>query len=71
MTADLMALADWLAAVATDPLGVSGRRMLEALVAGTTGAATLAALAKRRLSTVTLQYYCYGNASRDPLRLTR
>src|SRR5690348_7441493 len=38
-----------LAAVATDPLGVSGRQMLEALVAGTTDAATLAALAKGRL----------------------
>jgi transposase len=40
-----------LAAVATDPLGVSGRQILEALVAGTTDAATLAALAKGRLRT--------------------
>ncbi|HEY1243560.1 MAG TPA: IS110 family transposase [Hyphomicrobiaceae bacterium] len=38
-----------LAAVATDSLGVSGRQMLEALVAGTTDAPTLAALAKGRL----------------------
>jgi transposase len=40
-----------LAAVATDPLGVSGRQILEALVAGTTDATTLAALAKGRLRT--------------------
>jgi transposase len=38
-----------LASVATDVLGVSGRRMLEALVAGKTDAATLAELAKGRL----------------------
>ncbi len=38
-----------LAAVATDPLGVSGRQMLEALVAGTTEATALAELAKGRL----------------------
>jgi transposase len=38
-----------LAAVATDVLGVSGRAMLEALVAGTTDAVTLARLARRRL----------------------
>jgi len=35
-----------LAAVATDPLGVSGRQMLEALVAGTTAAPVLAELAQ-------------------------
>lgn len=38
-----------LAAVATDVLGVSGRAMLEASVAGTTDAVTLARLAKGRL----------------------
>ncbi len=38
-----------LASVATDVLGVSGRRMLEALVAGQTDAATMAELAKGRL----------------------
>jgi transposase len=38
-----------LAAVATDVLGVSGRAMLEAIVAGTTDAVTLARLAKGRL----------------------
>jgi transposase len=38
-----------LAAVATDVLGVSGRAMLEALVAGTTDAVTLARLARGRL----------------------
>ncbi len=38
-----------LASVATDVLGMSGRRMLEALVAGQTDAATMAELAKGRL----------------------
>ena len=38
-----------LASVATDVLGVSGRCMLEAIVAGTTDAATMAELAKGRL----------------------
>ena len=38
-----------LASVATDVLGVSGRRMLEAIVAGQTDAATMAELAKGRL----------------------
>ena len=38
-----------LASVATDVLGVSGRRMLEALVADKTDAATMAELAKGRL----------------------
>lgn len=38
-----------LSSVATDVLGVSGRRMLEALVAGQTDAATMAELAKGRL----------------------
>lgn len=38
-----------LAGVATDVLGVSGRRMLEALAAGQTDAATMAELAKGRL----------------------
>lgn len=38
-----------LASVATDVLGVSGRRMLDALVAGQADAATMAALAKGRL----------------------
>jgi len=38
-----------LASVATDVLGVSGRRMLEALVADKTNAATMAELAKGRL----------------------
>lgn len=38
-----------LASVAADVLGVSGRRMLEALVAGQTDAATMAELAKGRL----------------------
>lgn len=38
-----------LASVATDVLGVSGRRMLEALVAGQTDAAAMAELAKGRL----------------------
>jgi transposase len=38
-----------LASVATDVLGVSGRRMLEALVAGTAAPATMAELAKGRL----------------------
>ena len=38
-----------LASVATDVLGVSGRRMLEALVVGRTDAATMAELAKGRL----------------------
>jgi transposase len=38
-----------LASVATDVLGVSGRRMLEALVADQTDAATMAELAKGRL----------------------
>ncbi len=38
-----------LASVATDVLGVSGRRMLEALVEGTADAATMAELAKGRL----------------------
>jgi transposase len=38
-----------LAAVASDTLGVSGRRMLEALVAGGADAAALAALAKGKL----------------------
>jgi transposase len=38
-----------LASVATDVLGVSGRRMLEALVAGKANAATMAALAKGKL----------------------
>ncbi len=38
-----------LASVATDVLGVSGRRMLEALVDGTADAATMAELAKGRL----------------------
>lgn len=38
-----------LASVATDVLGVSGRRMLEALVAGQADAATMAELAKGRL----------------------
>jgi transposase len=38
-----------LAAVATDVLGVSGRAMLEAMVAGTTAAGTLAQLARGRL----------------------
>ncbi len=38
-----------LAAVATDVLGVSGRQMLEALVAGTTDPQALAALAKGKL----------------------
>lgn len=38
-----------LASVATDVLGVSGRRMLDALVAGTADAATMAELAKGRL----------------------
>jgi len=38
-----------LSSVVTDVLGVSGRRMLEALVAGTTDPATLAALADPRL----------------------
>jgi len=40
-----------LAAVATDVLGVSGRRMLEGLVAGQSDPATLAELAKGRLRT--------------------
>lgn len=40
-----------LASVATDVLGVSGRRMLEALVADKTDAATMAELAKGRLRT--------------------
>lgn len=40
-----------LAAVATDVLGVSGRRMLEALVAGQADVATMAELAKGRLRT--------------------
>jgi transposase len=39
-----------LASVATDVLGVSGRRMLEALVAGQTDAATMAELAKGALA---------------------
>lgn len=38
-----------LVSVATDILGVSGRRMLEALVAGTTDATTMAELARGRL----------------------
>lgn len=38
-----------LSSVVTDVLGVSGRRMLDALVAGTTDPATLAALADPRL----------------------
>lgn len=38
-----------LASVASDVMGVSGRAMLDALVAGTTDAATLAQLAKRQL----------------------
>ncbi len=38
-----------LATVATDVLGVSGRQMLEALVAGTTDPQALAALAKGKL----------------------
>lgn len=38
-----------LASVATDVLGVSGRRMLDALVVGQADAATMAALAKGRL----------------------
>lgn len=38
-----------LASVATDVLGVSGRRMLEALIDGKAGAATMAALAKGKL----------------------
>ena len=38
-----------LGSVATDVLGVSGRAMLQALVAGTTDAATLAALARGKL----------------------
>jgi transposase len=38
-----------LASVATDVLGVSGRRMLEAIVAGRADAATMAELAKGRL----------------------
>jgi transposase len=40
-----------LASIATDVLGVSGRQMLEALVAGQTDAATMAELAKGRLRT--------------------
>jgi transposase len=40
-----------LAAVATDVLGVSGRRMLAALVAGESDAAVMAELAKGRLRT--------------------
>jgi len=38
-----------LASVASDVLGVSGRAMLEALIAGQTDPATMAALAKRRM----------------------
>ena len=40
-----------LASVATDIMGVSGRAMLEALIAGRTDAATMAELARGRMRT--------------------